>query len=89
MKTGLKNFKPLVTFLVYSYGWLLPVAVWLRVACSYIKRNCEQEAWNVNVSIFTVKMINYVDKRVDRKNALVAGLNIRVDNSCELLCNAT
>ena len=71
MKTGF-------IFLVYSYRWLLPVAVWLRVACSYIKRNCEQEAWNINVSKITVKMINYVDKRVDRKNSLLAELNIQV-----------
>lgn len=45
-----------------------PIAGWLRVACSYIKRRAEGIRWEDKVGLETVKMIRDVLERVNRED---------------------
>ena len=66
-----------------------PIAGWLRLACSYIKRRAEGTRWEDYVGDHTMTMITEVLERVRREDPVEGRWNVPVDGKSVVWCDAS
>ena len=66
-----------------------PVAGWLRVACSYVKRHAEGEKWGDNIGAWASKMINDIIVRVKDEDPVRGNWKVSSTEKGKVWCDAS